>query len=573
MGFFVAPHRKAEAQAFLQETMDRLSQQMLQALPFAMRPVVYDFTINERGTWCTMQEADSALMTRAYYLFHVPRWLQTDPRTLAPELRDELQRFGAACRDQSELSGAVEGVLERLLPVAPTREQGNTSLAELLQTHGFDPEQHEQMRVALRQGRIGLAQNRLPATVSIEDVLPGEVADATRGRRAEWVARGEESLRRGEVAVVTLAAGAGSRWTHGAGTVKALNPFCRLAGQHRSFLEVAIAHTRQVARSLGIRLPHVIATGYLTHDPIARMLEREHLGDERVEVFLSPGKSVGLRVVPMVRDLQFAWEEMPEQMLDIQAQKIREQGRQALLGWAQQSGEGSDYTQNQPSQCIHPLGHWHEIPNLLRNGTLLALLQRWPNLRYLMVHNLDAVGTSLEPGLLGWHQETQHCLNFEVIARRIEDRGGGLARVDGRVRLVEGLALPRAEDETRLSYYNTLTNWIDVHQMLGVFGLSLADLADPVRVQEAVQRLAARMPTYITLKEVKRRWGNGQEDVFPLSQSEKLWGDMSALPEVSCGFIAVERLRGQQLKDPGQLDGWRKERGIEYTAERCVWQT
>ena len=398
------------------------------------------------------------------------------------------------------------------------------------------------------------------------------MADATRGRRAEWIARGEESLRRGEVAVVTLAAGAGSRWTHGAGTVKALNPFCRLAGRHRSFLEVAIAHTRQVARARGIRLPHVIATGYLTHDPIARVLEREHLGDESVEVLLSPGKSVGLRVVPMVRDLQFAWEEMPEQMLDIQAQKIREQGRQALLGWAQQSGEGSDYTQNQPSQCIHPLGHWHEIPNLLRNGTLLALLQHWPNLRYLMVHNLDAVGTALEPGLLGWHQETQHCLNFEVIARRIEDRGGGLARVDGRVRLVEGLALPRAEDETRLSYYNTLTNWIDVHQMLGVFGLSLADLADPLRVQEAVQRLAARMPTYITLKEVKRRWGHGQEDVFPLSQSEKLWGDMTALPEVSCGFIAVERLRGQQLKDPGQLDGWRKEGGIDYTAERCEWQ-
>ena len=40
------------------------------------------------------------------------------------------------------------------------------------------------------------------------------------------------------------------------------------------------------------------------------------------------------------------------------------------------------------------------------------------------------------------------------------------------------------------------------------------------------------MPTYITLKDVKKRWGNGQEDVFPVAQFEKLWGDMTALPEL-----------------------------------------
>jgi hypothetical protein len=32
------------------------------------------------------------------------------------------------------------------------------------------------------------------------------------------------------------------------------------------------------------------------------------------------------------------------------------------------------------------------------------------------------------------------------------------------------------------------------------------------------------MPTYITIKDVKKRWGHGQEDVFPVSQFEKLWG-------------------------------------------------
>src|SRR2546430_2616744 len=34
--------------------------------------------------------------------------------------------------------------------------------------------------------------------------------------------------------------------------------------------------------------------------------------------------------------------------------------------------------------------------------------------------------------------------------------------------------------------------------------------------------MAAKMPTYITLKDVKKRWGQGQEDIFPVTQFEKL---------------------------------------------------
>ena len=53
-------------------------------------------------------------------------------------------------------------------------------------------------------------------------------------------------------------------------------------------------------------------------------------------------------------------------------------------------------------------------------------------------------------------------MTVEVITRRIEDRGGGLASVDGRVRLVEGMALPSEEIEFELSYYNSNTFWIDI---------------------------------------------------------------------------------------------------------------
>ena len=78
-----------------------------------------------------------------------------------------------------------------------------------------------------------------------------------------------------------------------------------------------------------------------------------------------------------------------------------------------------------------------------------------------------------------------------MIGRRIDDRGGGLARVDGRPRILEGLALPREEQEFDLSYYNTLTNWVNIDALLTVFGLSRADLSDAAKVTAAVNRLAA----------------------------------------------------------------------------------
>ena len=102
-----------------------------------------------------------------------------------------------------------------------------------------------------------------------------------------------------------------------------------------------------------------------------------------------------------------------------------------------------------------------------------------------------------------------------------------------------------------------------------MFGLGRSDLKNQEKVAAAVRALAARMPTYITLKDVKKRWGKGQEDVYPVAQFEKLWVDMTALPQVACEYAAVPRARGQQLKDPAQLDGWLRDGSAEYAARIC----
>lgn len=573
MGFIVAPPRRGEAQEALRELMAAAKRELEHALPFAMDPVVYDFAINERGTWADWLSGEAGLMPPGYYALTVPALLRQDRHALPRPRRAELDKLGAAARTRIELRGLVQTLFDVMLPRQATDGTDGRPLPELLTELGFDRPQHEQIRRDLQEGRIGLAQNRLRPDAVLEDVQAADVVHfpASDADTFRWRSAGLAALQRGEVAVFTLAAGAGSRWTQGAGVVKALHPFCRLAGKHRTFLETHLAKSRRSSREVGCGLPHLISTSYLTHDPVAAWLERHANYGYEGPIRLSAGRAIGLRLVPMVRDLRFLWEEMPQQVLDEQQQKVRGSLRHALMGWAQSVGEASDYTDNVPLQCLHPVGHWYEVPNLLRNGVLARLLAERPQLQHLMLHNIDTLGANVDPALLGLHLEQGACLTFEVMGRRLEDRGGGLARVNGRVRLVEGLAMPREEDEFRLTYYNSNTCWIHLDRLLAVFGLTRADLGDSRKVMAGVRALAAKMPTYITLKEVKKRWGHGQEDVFPVTQFEKLWVDMSTLPEVDTRFVVVPRLRGQQLKDQAQLDGWLRDGSAAYVEALGAW--
>jgi len=865
MGFIFAPQRKAEAQIRLGQIMSDAKRELQHALPFAMDPVVYDFAINEQGTCADLLTDDEGLMPPGYYTLVLPPLLRQERHALSPLRRAELDKFGAACRTRPELRGMVQTLFDVMLPRGKAESANGENLTTLLAQNGFDPAPHEQIRADLKEGRIGLAQNRLPASAVIEDVreedvidsrrwsevdggiqdaagsgvpgsgagapvrgslasaslapdsppsvftpfdkhrpaaivhrrlphwfqegctyfvtfrladaLPSHVVEQWRRERDSWfsqmpeptnaeaveeahalfsakfedrldegdgscllrapeaadeverclrhfdgqhyslgtfvimpnhvhvlvrplmdhplpailqawkcvtahklnkrfgrkgplwqdesfdhIVRDEHQLERfaryieenplrvklppdafrtgigtggrpasglpqagrlpdpvaggapppltrpsptnvaelglaalqqGEVAVITLAAGAGSRWTGGAGTCKALHPFCRLAGQHRTFIETHLAKSRRVSRAVGSWLPHVFTTSYLTHEPIAKFLDRLQNYAYEGPLRLSPGRNVGLRLVPTVRDLRFLWEEMPQQLLDEQQQKVRDSLRAALMSWARTSGEASDYTDNLPLQCLHPVGHFYEVPNLFRNGVLAGLLTERPQLKYLLLHNIDALGADVDPAWLGLHIQSGACLTFEVITRRLEDRGGGLARVNGRVRLVEGLALPREEEEFKLSYYNSNTCWIDLDRVLAAFGLTRADIlaagadassgstaeastAGPAsatreKIAVAIRALAAKMPTYVTLKDVKKRWGHGQEDVFPVAQFERLWVDVTALPEIDSRFVVVPRLRGQQLKDPAQLDGWLRDGSAAYVESLCEW--
>jgi hypothetical protein len=525
MGFIFKPEAKAEALNVLSEIMLKTKREMQHALPFAMDPCVYEFSINEHGTtaqwWGDLE---------------VPSYV-----------------CGSASDDDS---GSKNGSKQR-------------SLDALLKDLGFDGDEHERIRADYKNGSIGLKQNKIGLETELTNVGPEDVIMTDRAITPKIRALGQSELEKGSIGVVTLAAGVGSRWTQGAGCVKAISPFCKLEGRHRSFLETHLAKSRRTSNMAGTTLPHVITTSFMTHAPVEAYLDRVKSHGYEGPLYRSRGQAIGLRLVPTIRDLKFAWEETQQQKLDGQAQKVLESGQNALMGWAASCGEASDYRDNLPQQCLHPVGHFFEIPNLLLNGTLQQMLRDRPQLAYLMLHNIDTVGADVDPGLLGLFVEGGSTLCFEVIPRQIQDVGGGLARVNGTARLIEGMALPREEDEFKFTYYNSMTTWINIDKLLSKFGLTRTDLGDQSKVADAVHNFSRRLPTYVALKEVKKRWGQGQEDVFPTAQFEKLWSDMSSLDDIDCDFYVVPRVRGSQLKEPAQLDGWLRDGSAAYLESIC----
>ena len=182
-------------------------------------------------------------MPIGYHALMVPTWLRKGITELSPLVRAELERVGNACPDAARHSDLAVRLINRILPTTTKEAEQSGRLEDLLHENGFDPVAHEQLREDLKSGRLGLSQNRLDSNVKIEDVAANDILDARRNIPADVVELGRSALSRGEVGVITLAAGVGSRWTQGAGVVKALNPFCRMEGEYRSFLDIHFAKT------------------------------------------------------------------------------------------------------------------------------------------------------------------------------------------------------------------------------------------------------------------------------------------------------------------------------------------
>lgn len=270
-----------------------------------------------------------------------------------------------------------------------------------LDAHGFDERRFLGWAAALggdRDATNRLAAVEAPAAGDVEDLERLSDAEKTRLR-----AIGEASLRRGEVAVLVLAGGMATRM---GSVVKALVE----AIPGRTFLELRLNEHRHLREVYGVTLPLWLMTSEATHGPIAEALAA-HRDLEAVHLF---PQCVSLRLTP----------------------------------------EGAIFRDATGAPSVYPTGHG-DVPEALQKSGLLAKF-RAKGGKYVWIENLDNVGATVDPLVLGWHVDRASVLTVELVDKA-GDKGGIPVRHEGRGVVCEDFRLPRGFDASTVAVFNTNT--------------------------------------------------------------------------------------------------------------------
>jgi UTP--glucose-1-phosphate uridylyltransferase len=242
-----------------------------------------------------------------------------------------------------------------------------------------------------------------PEAGDIEDLPPPGSKEAGRFRD-----RGLEMLGKGRCALVVLAGGMATRM---GGVVKALEP--ALPG--KTFLELRLAERRSLERQSGGMVPLWLMTSDAT-DAKIRLALGSAFDGERVAVF---SQRLSVRLTP----------------------------------------EGALFrdAENNPSE--HAPGHG-DLPDALKDS---GLFQRFLDRggEYLMVANLDNLGATLDPTIVGFHRSHGKPVTCEVVDQLESDRGGIPVRHEGRVAVLEEFRIPPHFDPASVRVFNTNTFHFD----------------------------------------------------------------------------------------------------------------
>jgi UTP--glucose-1-phosphate uridylyltransferase len=314
----------------------------------------------------------------------------------------------------------------------------------------------EELAERWRAGAWTAESNRLHDVRPLE---PGDVAELPPRDSREYHAlrdRGKQAIERGEVGAIILAGGMATRF--GYDRPKGLYPIL----DEKSFLQIKIEWMLEVAPGI----PIFIMTSFHTDaDVQAHLEEHNYFG-------AAPGQ-IGC----------FLQDKFPRLQPD-----------------------GGYFEPDDPSERFAAPGHGDFPIALRRSGLLDAFMQRGG--RYLAFSNVDNLGASLDPAIVGWHIAGGHDMTIEVAEKAPGDKGGAPARVGGRLQLVEGFAFPKDFDQDSIPVFNTASYVFTASALQGPHDL----------------------PWYVVDKQV---------DGVPVIQFEHLAGDLSRT--LSVGLLAVDR--------------------------------
>jgi UTP--glucose-1-phosphate uridylyltransferase len=281
-----------------------------------------------------------------------------------------------------------------------------------LDQYAFDRGRLVRLGEALRRGEddSGVVTGR------IEAPGPEDVAELPKPGSAEYLrleALGRAELARGRLALVVLAGGMATRM---GGVVKALVE--ALPG--RTFLDLRLAEIEAVGRREGVAPPLWLMTSAATDEKIRAALGPRHDG----ETIAALSQALSLRLTP----------------------------------------DGNLYLDEQGLPSEHAPGHG-DLPDALKKSGLLERFVARGG-RTLLATNLDNLGGTVDPVILGFHLDHGKPVTSEVVDKLGDDRGGIPVRVDGELRALEEFRLPKSFDPSTVRVFNTNVFHIDARALL-----------------------------------------------------------------------------------------------------------
>jgi UTP--glucose-1-phosphate uridylyltransferase len=285
-------------------------------------------------------------------------------------------------------------------------------VARRLDHFAFDRQRLIRLGEALRRGEddSGVVTGRLePPTAS-------DVAELPKPGSAEYLrleALGRAELAHGRLALVVLAGGMATRM---GGVVKALVE--ALPG--RTFLDIRLAEVEAIGRREGVAPPLWLMTSAATDDKIRAALGSRLSGDQ-IAAF---PQELSLRLRP----------------------------------------DGDLYLDERGLPSEHAPGHG-DLPDALKKSGLLERFVARGG-RTLLATNLDNLGGTVDPVVLGFHLDHGKPVTSEVVDKLGDDRGGIPVRVDGQLRALEEFRIPKSFDPATVRVFNTNVFHIDARALL-----------------------------------------------------------------------------------------------------------
>jgi UTP--glucose-1-phosphate uridylyltransferase len=123
--------------------------------------------------------------------------------------------------------------------------------------------------------------------------------------------------------------------------------------------------------------------------------------------------------------------------------------------------DGSLFLGEDGAPSPHAPGHGDLADALELSGAFDRYRQN--GVRTLFVCNVDNVGATLDPALVGLHRSLGGAVTAELVSKRPGDAGGlPVRRADGSLAIAEAFRVPEGFPHDRFPLFNTNTLWIDV---------------------------------------------------------------------------------------------------------------